>query len=216
MLQMATAHDGPGPGPTWGALMTRRAKTETETHANFAYYMARRWHRRCPWADRDDLVQEALLGMWHAEQTYDEDKGKFVSWAGYQIRHRIKRWLNYKARVVHTPESTVKEEGWATCTSLDPWMDNEHTPDDLQLEVPDYDDALVVQAELARLTEHERQAVIARYWYGYTYVEMSEMWGSTKQAWHISATRGQAKLGRSAVLRREYACASGVDRGLCG
>jgi RNA polymerase sigma-70 factor (ECF subfamily) len=80
-----------------------RDMTERGTPAEFAQWvephltaMTRYAGRRVPPADRDDVVQEALIRAWQRWATYDESRGAPVAWligivADRCRRHRMRR-----------------------------------------------------------------------------------------------------------------------------
>jgi RNA polymerase sigma factor (sigma-70 family) len=51
----------------------------------------------------EDLVQEGLLGVMRAQQSWDPAKGTFATHAYYWIRHRVLRYIQEKQRCVRVP-----------------------------------------------------------------------------------------------------------------
>jgi RNA polymerase sporulation-specific sigma factor len=57
-----------------------------------AHMIARDYY--IPGADRDDVTQEALIGLWIAARDYDPDKGSFKTFARVVIHRRLTSCLN--------------------------------------------------------------------------------------------------------------------------
>ncbi|MBQ6474976.1 MAG: sigma-70 family RNA polymerase sigma factor [Clostridia bacterium] len=54
----------------------------------------------------DDLTQEAILGLLHAAEIYDPEKGcSFSSYAVYWIEHQIRRYIEDKSELIRKPAS---------------------------------------------------------------------------------------------------------------
>lgn len=68
------------------------AKELFDKHTNFAYKLASKYFNYPK--EREDIIQQALLGLWIAAENFDENKGtKFMTFAGICINTSILRYL---------------------------------------------------------------------------------------------------------------------------
>ena len=74
-----------------------------DKHQSLAMYL---FHKKCPLHDRDeDMKQWALLGLWRACITYQEDKGRFSTYAGTCIQNSM--WSELRKRRQYSKLGTV-------------------------------------------------------------------------------------------------------------
>jgi RNA polymerase sigma factor (sigma-70 family) len=146
--------------------------TERGTSADFARWvqphltvMTRYAGRQVAPADRDDVVQEALIRAWQRWSTYDASRGSAVAWllgivADRSRRHRTRRPVG---RVVELVEHTVTP-----------------APYDIDLE-----------RAIAGLSRRQRQAVELHYFVGLDVATVAEVMGCAPGT--VKATLSQAR-----------------------
>lgn len=64
--------------------------------------------RRWPGESLEDLVQEGMLGIMHAKETYDPTRGSFSTYAYWWANERITKYLFDKTRTVQMPSCIRK------------------------------------------------------------------------------------------------------------
>lgn len=70
-------------------------------HQGLARKIASDYH--LPGADRDDVQQEALIGLWEAARAHDPSKGAFPAFAATVIRRRLASCLKSAHAQKHQP-----------------------------------------------------------------------------------------------------------------
>jgi RNA polymerase sigma factor (sigma-70 family) len=148
-----------------------RDMTERATPGDFARWvephltvLARYAARQVAEADRDDVVQEALIRAWQRWSTYDEGRGTPVAWLIGILADRCRRHR------VRTPASVVVlvEEGAPAST-------------------PDVD----LERALDRLSARQRSAVDLHYFVGLDVATTAEVMGCAPGT--VKATLHQAR-----------------------
>ena len=146
-----------------------------------AVRLANYWAGRYLWAlerrsdlDRDDLQQAAYLGILEARKAYKEEKGGFVTLAGYYARNEIRALLGIRNGKLPPALESLDE----------PLNDDtEDTRLDLIADesLPEADAALLeeerrqtVRDAVARLQEDQRAVVSLRYFEGKTYQQTAD------------------------------------------
>ena len=153
--------------------------TERGTPAEFARWvephllvLARFAGRRVPDADRDDVVQEALIRAWQRWSTYDESRGTPVAWLLGILADRCRR---------------LRTRGPAAVVEL---VEHEEPA-----AMPDVD----LEQALDRLTDRQRTAVDLHYFVGLDVATVAEVMGvapgTVKATLHQSRARLRDLLG---------------------
>jgi len=153
--------------------------TERGTPAEFARWvephllvLARFAGRRVPDADRDDVVQEALIRAWQRWSTYDESRGTPVAWLLGILADRCRR---------------LRTRGPAAVVEL---VEHEEPA-----AMPDVD----LERALDRLTDRQRTAVDLHYFVGLDVATVAEVMGvapgTVKATLHQSRARLRDLLG---------------------
>lgn len=109
--------------------------------------MSRVAARLAPYADRDDIVQEALTAAWRRRSTFDPDRGTAAAWLCSIVAHVAHR---ASRRRLAAPLSAVH---------------------DIAAQSVDGDLAIDVAAALARLSRRQRTAVDLHYYAGLSVAE---------------------------------------------
>ena len=60
-----------------------------------------------PFCEKDDLMQEAFLGLWEAAKRYDHERGTFLTYAEHWIRQEVSRYCRSN-RSKRIPEYMIK------------------------------------------------------------------------------------------------------------
>jgi len=114
-----------------------------------------------PGADKDDVEQEALIGLWIAARDYEPDKGTFRSFAALVVRRRLVACVKTATRKKHLVLNA------AIRTKIDTEGDTQAIADLLPSlhQVVDVAEsreqlAVVITAIGSDLTEFERECVI--------------------------------------------------------
>jgi RNA polymerase sigma-70 factor (ECF subfamily) len=145
--------------------------TERGTPAEFARWvephllvLARYAGRHVPSADRDDVVQEALIRAWQRWSTYDEGRGTPVAWLVGILADRCRR------QRTRGPGALVELVEHGEPAAL-----------------PDVD----LERALDRLTDRQRRAVELHYFVGLDVATVAELMGCA--AGTVKATLHQAR-----------------------
>lgn len=95
-------------------MTQRELENRFYKHVELAYFTL--WKHYPTFAHDEDLKQEALLGLWQACLTYDENKSKFSTYAVSCILNRLR--IQFRERAKHpetvslsTPIGGYEEEG---------------------------------------------------------------------------------------------------------
>ena len=70
-----------------GEAIAMESKGMFEKNLRFAYWYVRKHFPA--YADDEDIMQEALIGLWKASQTYNSSQSKFTTYAGTCIYHQV-------------------------------------------------------------------------------------------------------------------------------
>jgi len=134
----------------------------------------------------DDLIQEGMIGLFEAIDSFDGDKGNFYAFCGMCIRRNILSALTKSNREKNTPLiKAVNIDD--NCDLSDPKADplSYLVKKDLLEKLHEYINE--------KLTDSE-QNVLKLYMKGYSYVEISAMTGKTKKAVDTALQRARKKL----------------------
>ena len=137
----------------------------------------------CPGLDYDDAVQEGLIALFHALQTYDETRGaSFSTYAGVCIQNAVCSAARAAQRNKHAPlNNSVPLEDLHAAPG----------PEELVLESERYEDA--VQSIATRLSALERQ-VLALFLDGCSYNAISRQLGVSEKTVDNALQRVRGKL----------------------
>jgi RNA polymerase sigma factor (sigma-70 family) len=107
---MSTALSSPQDAMRPTALGTRRL---IEDHLGLVVQIAKRYARRYSSqgvVDLDDLIQEGALGLIHAAEKFDAERGvQFSTYASWWIRQAITAAIATQTRTIRVPTSTWEE-----------------------------------------------------------------------------------------------------------
>ena len=123
-----------------------------EQHLPLVRSLALRFARRGE--PLDDLVQAGCVGLIHAVDRHDPDRGAFEAYAVPTITGEIQRHLRDRGSVLRIPPGVLAERGRPR---LDPLRDDDGPPAD---PIPAVDDRLAVAAALRKLPLHERRILV--------------------------------------------------------
>ena len=152
-------------------------------------------------ADRDDLLQEGMIGLYKAVRDYREDRNAgFSSFAEMCISRQLISAVKMASRKKHTPLNTyvslyVREENGERegGNLLDVLELMEENPEDTVIQ-NESADAMRVKMEQA-LSPLEKQ-VVEMFLEGMTYEQIAEAAGCTKKSVDNALYRVKKKLGR--------------------
>ena len=104
----------PAPTTTMIEISQPTCEERLAEHARFIECRAAVYHRL--WGvDMDDLRQEASVAVFEAHQTFDPSRGvKFLTWAGWCIRKRLRDYVLHNCRQVRTPRFQFERGRHAT------------------------------------------------------------------------------------------------------
>ncbi|MEX0974001.1 MAG: sigma factor [Bacillota bacterium] len=146
--------------------MTSRERFEQ--NLRLAYYHGNAWARRVPWIDAEDIIQEALLGLWNAARAFDSSKGtEFASLARVCIDNQVRALIrSCKAAgqdVVHVSLNAAIADGGDAEMSLEDVLTRPQPLSDIEAEI-------------------RRTAPLAAQWFldGYTQREIGRSFGFSK------------------------------------
>jgi len=123
-----------------------------EAHLPLVRTLALRFARRGE--PLDDLVQVGCIGLIHAVDRHDPDRGAFEAYAVPTITGEIQRHLRDRGSVLRVPPRVLAEAGRPR---LDPLGDDDGPPAD---PIPAVDARLTLAAALRRLPLHERRILV--------------------------------------------------------
>jgi RNA polymerase sigma-70 factor (ECF subfamily) len=154
-----------------------RDMTERGTPADFARWvephlttLARYAGRRVPPADRDDVVQEALIRAWQRWSTYDAQRGTPVAWLLGILSDRCRR---HRTRSRATVVELVDH---GSSTHADPVLD------------------LDLERALAGLSRRQRTAVDLYYFTGLDVATVAEVMGCATGTVKATLHHARARL----------------------
>ncbi|MCM1289350.1 MAG: sigma-70 family RNA polymerase sigma factor [Corallococcus sp.] len=135
--------------------------------------------------NKDDLLQEGMLGLFHAVTNYDESKGNFPSFVklcvARQITDAVKSDTSYKNKPLATYEELSSAES----------LFDEHTPlEDLLQKEYSQKIARIIDE---KLTPTERQA-LRLYSEGYSYGDIAQKLQKTAKSVDGALQRARKKL----------------------
>lgn len=187
-------------------------------HANY-------YHRHCPTADVDDLLQEGRLGLLIAIQRFEPERGlRFMTFGGHWVRNRMRFFCAYRANMIHIPLCQPQLRGTLYTLSLDHAADNQDDP--LQAFVSgDEEDpsepasrneaSTLLHRILALLPKRERFVLTHRRLRHRTLREIGEILGVTKERVRqieVRAMKRAAKIAES--LGNVHRSLTGADAAL--
>lgn len=79
-------------------------------HRGFVANVANKYRRSG--VDVDDLIQEGMIGLLEAEKRFDPEKGKFLTYAAYDVVRNIRVWALSNRSVVKPPRRMVQKRGF--------------------------------------------------------------------------------------------------------
>lgn len=136
--------------------------------------------------DKDDLLQEGMVGLFYAISRYDEDKGSFPAFAQLCILREILNAIKRDNGVNQKPLSN-----YVDLDCISEMADGENTPLDKLLQKEFFQQ--VVQAANDQLTPFERR-VIWLFADGYSYETIAEKTGKSYKAVDGALQRARKKL----------------------
>lgn len=160
--------------------MTRNEQ-EQLFHENLelAYFIL--WKHYPTFAQDEDLKQEALLGLWKACLSYDQQKSMFSTYASRCIHNRLRMWLRERSKhpdtvSINSPVAGYGEEG--------PTLE-----DTIEDPVPAIDeDYINLKNFLASLSERDQKIVKLRM-QGLTQEQIARELGMTRVNCSVRLTR---------------------------
>ena len=145
--------------------------------------------------DRDDLIQEGMLGLLSAIRHFDPSKSvRFNTFAEYCIRRRI-----FDAIKASTRDKSIPLNNYVSLES--PWFDEIYSPAASSLQNPE---ELIIENERAEevkkyldgsLSSFEKN-ILDLYLDGMSYSEMADMVGKTTKSIDNAIQRIKKKLGK--------------------
>ncbi|MER2061468.1 MAG: sigma-70 family RNA polymerase sigma factor [Aerococcus urinaeequi] len=134
-------------------------------------------------ADFDDLVQVGSMAVWKAYNNYTEKRSStFETYCYYKINNSIRRFFEYKFRLIHIPVEALKKGYEIEITSYDNVLFDESDRDYANVILASEDDLTVpiVVDFLIGLQDRQRQAVMMRMEF-FTMQEVGEVMGTSRQ-----------------------------------
>lgn len=138
--------------------------------------------------DREDLAQEAYLGMRNAERRFDPARGTFTTYSRSWIRQRMGLWrdaMGYPVRIPRSESAAAARAGAREVGLDEPLTDGgltlaEVTP------ARDVDPAVRVDVELLlrRLSPRDRRVIELRYLHDWPVERVAREVGLEKQSVH--------------------------------
>ena len=136
----------------------------------FAYFIL--WKNYPTFAQDEDLKQEALLGLWQACLSYDQQKAMFSTYASHCIHNRLRVWFRERNKhpdtvSLNSPVGGYEEEGLTL-------------EDTIEDPVPSIDEGYIdLKDFLASLSERDQKIVKLRM-QGLTQKQIAQELGMTR------------------------------------
>lgn len=206
MLDLDTASDEALVAAVWdgdelalGALL-RRYRRVVRARAR-SYFLAG--------ADRDDVVQEGMIGLYKAIRDYDAGRERsFRGFAELCISRQILTAVKVASRKKHTPLNRSVSLHTPVHDSADGEVGGELI-DQVAADVPDPADDVVAASEIGAMEDHFERVlsdleadVLARHLGGATYAEIAEALGRHVKAVDNALQRIKRKVGDYLDARR--------------
>ncbi len=184
-------------------IRVRKGDTQAveELMSRYRYLVSHRaFNRYIVGGDSDDVLQEGMIGLYHAIQSYDEKKGSFESYAIVCIDHQILKAVEFAGRKKHTPlneslslDFIQEDEEGNTYAPMagESLADPSGNPEALLLLEERVD--RIKNAFIFDLSEMERK--VARLWFlGYEYTEISRELGISPKSADNALQRIKKKI----------------------
>ncbi len=142
-----------------------------------------------PGLDADDLVQEGLVGLFRAVESYDKDRGaSFPTYAVTCINNSMNTAVKQATRKKHAP---LKGYLSLSDEQSDEALIDSESPEDLAIRTEEYD---AVMARIkAELSDMERN-VLELYLKGYDYLAVAKQLDTTPKSVDNALQRARNKL----------------------
>ncbi len=153
------------------------------------YIQKRAARLRIPGLDTEDLVQEGLVGLFRAVETYDAQKGEsFSNYAVACIRNGINTAVRQALRKKHQPLKSYLSlsDGLEEETLVDA-----DSPEELAIRTEEYD--AVMSRIKVELSDMERN-VLELYLKGYDYLAVAKQLDTTPKSVDNALQRARKKL----------------------
>lgn len=128
----------------------------------------------------DDLIQEGMLGIFKASQTFDASKGSFSTHAGWCIRSKMSAFVRKMSRTIRLPSNLFGSQEHFDSISFDVPIEDDFNILDCLCENKDFTDEILdknfVKRILMKLKKRERDIVIKKYYFNYTYDEIGKIY----------------------------------------
>jgi RNA polymerase sporulation-specific sigma factor len=142
-------------------------------HIGLVYLVVSRFESKYalpPGTDRDDLIQEGLLGLWEALEKYNPARSKFSTYAAFCIGAKLHRFFRWSR--------AQKRTGWRMVSLQMTTVDNEILEGIIPSEVRT-DHTVERKLMLESLPERDRQ-IFLMYLEGFSQPELSRRFGLTQ------------------------------------
>ena len=151
---------------------------------NLAYFIL--WKHYPTFAQDEDLEQEAMLGLWQACLSYDQQKSMFSTYASRCIHNRLRLWLRERSKHLDTVSINSPIRGYE-----EKGLTLEDTIED---PVPAIDEGYIdLKDFLASLSERDQKIVKLRM-QGLTHEQIAQKLGMTRVNCSIRLTRIRVKF----------------------
>lgn len=147
--------------------------------------------------DRKDLYNEGLIGLWEAEQNYDETKGTFHSFAIMRMKGRMMRWMTNNSRTIRIPANQQNEnrrtvDVLISTISIETPIGEDGTIEDLlgnedeQFNLGNDDNYELIISHLKNylleMKEDYQKIILMRYTQDMTFIEIAKEFNQSPQA----------------------------------
>ncbi|MDR0851493.1 MAG: sigma-70 family RNA polymerase sigma factor [Clostridiales Family XIII bacterium] len=151
--------------------------------------------------DRDDLIQEGMIGMFHAIMEYNADRGaSFATFAELCVERQMMTAIKSAARLKHAPLNTslsISESHETTdgeaCMSIEDVLADRYAPspeDDVLFR----DQLNSIERDRDRIFSKLERVVWDEFKQGRTYTEIADMLGKTPKAIDNAIQRMKKKV----------------------
>lgn len=153
-----------------------------------------------PGSDREDVVQEGMIGLFRAIRNYDDTKGPFICFADLCVTRQIHTAIKNANRLKHcTLSRAISLEARPANSSDDSLSLFDSLPDlgpDIADSVVSADAVERLREELTGLLTTLEHEVLRLYMQGRSYREMAEWFGSSLKSIDNALQRVKMKLDR--------------------
>jgi RNA polymerase sigma factor (sigma-70 family) len=202
--------------PDWARALVKRHRVpqrllcRLEQHKPWVWRQAHRLAGAFKLDAVEDIAQEGFMGIVQADQRFEGNRGSFLNYAKFWIRHHQLRWIRNHYQNVRVPDGKFSQVTFSYVRldqpvgedGNDTLMDILPAPNGCpRHEAEDNDAVRVLRECLGELSYSQFEAIRLTYLEGKTFAESGEIMGMSHQGVQSHVKNAFAKLRNKQVLR---------------